>query len=171
MKIKFNNIRDLADARYAAAVMADYIGFRIGGKDELPASVIQEIIGWCSGPAVILEVSDNVAIEKINALLNTLPINGIETSAARVEQLKSNFDAQGLVWVVNTDPSGDFYTHSETLKNQNNHLSKIKPTAEITKSVKTTDPWGVSIDCFESVSTGIKDFSDWNDFFEDLEIL
>ncbi|MFN4914211.1 MAG: hypothetical protein ACK5FT_02725 [Sphingomonadales bacterium] len=171
MKLKFNNIRDLADARYAAAAMADFIGFRIGSDDELSASAIQEIIGWCAGPAVILEISDQVDTAKINALLNTLPVNGIETSEHRFTELKEAIATPDLIWIVNTQNAGEWLSHSEFLINQNNLISKIEPSAEIAESVVKTEPWGISIDCFESVSTGIKDFSDWNDFFEALEIL
>jgi hypothetical protein len=72
---------------------------------------------------------------------------------------------------VNTQNAGEWLSHSESLINQNNLISKIEPSAEIAESIVKTEPWGISIDCFESVSTGIKDFSDWNDFFEALEIL
>ena len=78
---------------------------------------------------------------------------------------------KGLEWIVKLDHAGDFYTHSETLKNQNKHFSLVNPLAETAAVVMKTEPWGISIDCFESVSTGIKDFSNWNDFFEALEIL
>ncbi len=171
MKLKFNNIRDLADARYAAASMADYIGFRIGGQDELSASAIQEIIGWCAGPSVILEIADHVDIDKINALLNTLPVNGIETSEHRFAELKEAIAAPDLIWILNTDNTGDWISHSKSLLNRINHFSQVEPSAEMAESVAKTEPWGISLDCFESVSTGIKDFSDWNDFFEALEIL
>ena len=53
MKIKFNHIQDLSDARYAAAAMAEWIGFTVG---DLPLSQVQEIIGWCAGPKLTLEL-------------------------------------------------------------------------------------------------------------------
>ena len=171
MKLKFNNIRDLADARYASAAMADYIGFRIGGEDELSASAIQEIIGWCAGPAVILEISDQVDLAKINALLNTLPVNGIETSEQRFTELKAAIAAPDFIWIVNADSAGEWFSHSKSLINRINHFSRVEPSADTAETIAKTEPWGISIDCFESVSTGIKDFSDWNDFFEALEIL
>lgn len=171
MKLKFNNIRDLADARYASAVMADFIGFRIGNEDELQPSAIQEIIGWCAGPAIILEISDYVDSAKINALLSTLPVNGIETSEQRYEELKKAIATPDLTWIVKTDNVGNWFAHSNSLKNQNSHFSRIEPSLEMAKDVAKTEPWGISIDCFNAVSTGIKDFSAWNDFFEALEIL
>jgi hypothetical protein len=171
MKLKFNNIRDLADARYASAVMADYIGFRIGGNDELQASAIQEIIGWCAGPAIILEIGDLVDVTKVNALLNTLPVNGIEISAQRFDELRAAIAGTDLIWIVNTDNDGDWLNHSNYLKNQNNLFSRVEPSTQTAESITKTEPWGISIDCFNAVSTGIKDFSVWNDFFEALEIL
>jgi hypothetical protein len=159
VKIKFNNIRDLADARYAAAVMADYIGFSIGDENELPTSNIQEIIGWCSGPEIILEVKNAAAIEKLKALLSILPVNGLEVSANDYPAIKEAFSEQNLLWIIDAKMNGD------------KEFIKVSPNVEAAEKIKETDPWGISMDCFESVSTGIKDFSDWNDFFETLEIL
>ena len=159
MKIKFNNIRDLADARYAAAVMADYIGFSIGDENELPTSTIQEIIGWCSGPEIILEVKNAAAIEKLKALLSILPVNGLEVSANDYPAIKEAFSEQNLLLIIDAKMNGD------------KEFIKVSPNVEAAEKIKETDPWGISLDCFESVSTGIKDFSDWNDFFETLEIL
>lgn len=159
MKIKFNNIRDLADARYAAAVMADYIGFSIGDENELPTSTIQEIIGWCSGPEIILEVKNAAAIEKLKALLSILPVNGLEVSANDYPAIKEAFSEQNLLWIIDAKMNGD------------KEFIKVSPNVEAAEKIKETDPWGISMDCFESVSTGIKDFSDWNVFFETLEIL
>lgn len=159
MKIKFNNIRDLADARYAAAVMADYIGFSIGDDNELPTSTIQEIIGWCSGPEIILEVKNAAAIEKVKALLSILPVNGLEVSAHDHPAMKEAFSDQNLLWIVEAKMHGE------------NEFVKISPNAEAAEKIKETSPWGISLDCFESISTGVKDFSEWNDFFEALEIL
>jgi hypothetical protein len=159
VKIKFNNIRDLADARYAAAVMADYIGFSIGDENELPTSTIQEIIGWCSGPEIILEVKNTAAIEKVKALLSILPVNGLEVSAHDHPAMKEAFSEQNLLWIIDAKMNGE------------DEFMKANPNAEAAEKIKETAPWGISMDSFESVSTGIKDFSDWNDFFEALEIL
>jgi hypothetical protein len=159
VKIKFNNIRDLADARYAAAVMADYIGFSIGDENELPTSTIQEIIGWCSGPEIILEVKHAIAIEKVKALLSILPVNGLEVSANDYPAIKEAISEQNLLWIIDSKINGD------------KELVKVSPNSKAAEKIKETDPWGISMDCFESVSTGIKDFSEWNDFFEVLEIL
>ena len=42
MLLKFNNVRDLADARYAAAMMAEWIGFTVGREDSLNPKEINE---------------------------------------------------------------------------------------------------------------------------------
>lgn len=171
MKIKFNNIRDLSDARYAASVMADFMGFGIGIEDELSASAIQEIIGWCSGPEIILEIADHVETDKITALMNTLPVSGIETTMVGFEKWKNTFDKPGFQWIINTNTEGNYYTHSNALIYRDKHFCHIAPSLNQASSIKNVEPWGISIGCFESVSTGIKDFSQWNDFFEALELL
>jgi hypothetical protein len=139
--------------------MADYIGFSIGDENELPASTIQEIIGWCSGPEIILEVKHAAAIEKVKALLSILPVNGLEVNANDYPSLKEAFSKYNLIWIIDAKMNGD------------NEFIKVSPNVEAAEKIKETEPWGISLDCYESVSTGIKEFGDWNDFFETLEIL
>ena len=172
MKIKFNNIRDLSDARYAAAVMAECIGFAVGSDNDLPASTIQEIIGWCAGPDIILEIGPEATVQKIETLLNLIPVSGLEVEETAFSTLKAQFASQQLTWIVKTsNPIADAISHVPALVVAENTYCSVIPTTKTAEILMSNEPWGISIDCFESVSTGIKDFSEWNDFFEALEIL
>jgi len=163
MIIKFNKIQDLGDARYAASCMAEYIGFSMLGEEALPVGSIQEIIGWCAGPKVILEVSDS-EIYTIDSWVNTLPIDGIECSIERLEELRNQFpDIQ--LWIIKENDD------SRTLLNNNStKLVTIRPSIESARNMNISAIQGISIDCVREVETGRKDYSDWNDFFEELEI-
>ena len=78
MKIKFNHIQDLSDARYAAAAMAEWIGFTVG---DLPLSQVQEIIGWCAGPKLTLELPNRDLKDMAISWCNILPVEAIECPA------------------------------------------------------------------------------------------
>ncbi len=163
MIIKFNKIQDLGDARYAASCMAEYIGFSMQGESAFPVSAIQEIIGWCAGPKVILEVS-HAEISEIESWINIIPVDGIECSKDRVNELKDHFnDIQH--WLISNDDK------SLSILNQDSiNLVPIIPSLGSAKDIDTSQVKGINIDCIREIETGRKDYSDWNDFFEELEI-
>ena len=77
-QIKFNNITDLADARFAASVMAELMGFSVGKAEDLSIPQIQEIINWCSGPKLTLELESTVTDSQVMTYCNALPVEAIE---------------------------------------------------------------------------------------------
>ena len=169
MKLKFNNIRDLADARYAAAMMAEWMGFETGGENDLSAAEIQEILGWCSGPTVVLEVKSGANLDKIQSLLELLPFTAIEAAGDNIENLKSRFGTSIQQWIAvdSASPDADFF-HTPRLTSDNNSICRVNPGETTPESLISAQPFAISLDCFESVSTGIKDFEVWNHFFEEL---
>ncbi len=163
MIIKFNKIQDLGDARYAASCMAEYIGFSMQGESALPVSAIQEIIGWCAGPKVILEVS-NAEISEIESWINIIPVDGIECSEDRVNKLKDQFnDIQH--WIISNEDKSLSILNQDSIS-----LVPVAPSLETAKDMNTSQIKGINIDCIREIETGRKDYSKWNDFFEELEI-
>jgi phosphoribosylanthranilate isomerase len=61
-KIKLSNITNLSDARYAAAVGIDYIGFCFDTNDAnyIPPVKAKEIFEWTSGTIVVAEFGSNL---------------------------------------------------------------------------------------------------------------
>lgn len=172
MKIKFNNIRDLADARYAAAMMAEWIGFETGGEKDLSAAEIQEILGWCSGPTVVLEVKPGASHEKIAGLIELLPFAAIEAPASELELLKNRFGQHIKEWIAVGDGlNTKDLLHSNRLQSAERVICRIEPESTQVAEVEANQPFAISLDCFESVSTGIKDFDVWNQFFENLGLI
>lgn len=53
-KVKVGNITNLSDARYCAGMGVDWLGF----PATLDTKLYQEITGWVTGPAFVLEVTD-----------------------------------------------------------------------------------------------------------------
>ena len=157
MKIKFNSIQDLGDARYAAAAMAEWMGFALEGEKSLPVQQVQEIIGWCSGPKIILEVSEP-NIDKINAWMNVIPVDGIECHEEHFQILKPHFP-EISDWITYTDNGLLFF--------QDESLIAIEPSEAAAHQLLNGSPvFGIHIDCEKETSLGKKDYGNWNDFFD-----
>lgn len=154
MKIKFNAIQDLSDARYASAVMADWIGFSVDGETSISIEKVQEILGWCSGPKLALEVSELTDLNKIKSWMDILPVDGIECTKSVRHELESSIDIDGIEWI---ETGVDF--------------TRIKANSDSAQLLKINPVDSISIDCQVEIETGRKDYSQWNDFFEELEIL
>lgn len=167
-KIKFNHVQDLSDARFAASAMAEWIGFAIVGPHAMNADAIQEIISWCSGPKLILEVGD-ASIDKINSFLDVLPVNGIECDADRIAEF-NNALPDVSEWIVLGDaPSGSHPSHSAQWQ-PNKHITEITLSAANVARILGNKPYGFSLNCEKETEIGKKDLSQWYDFFEALDL-
>jgi hypothetical protein len=166
-KIKFNHVQDLSDARFAASAMAEWIGFSIVGPHAMNADAIQEIISWCSGPKLILEVGD-ASIDKINSFLDVLPVNGIECNADRITEL-NNALPDVAEWIVLGDGPSSHPTHSAQWHPQN-HITEINLSAANVARILGNKPYGFSLNCEKETEIGKKDLSLWHDFFEALDL-
>lgn len=172
MKIKFNNIQDLSDARYAAAAMAEWIGFTIG---VLPIAKVQEIIGWCAGPKLILELNQEADLDTIKSWVTILPVDGFECNNAQKELLTQEFpEANQWDWIL-TD-SQDLpeenhqYSHSSAELNKTNHIVNISEYVN-NPSIPASFNWGnISVNCYPEEEVGMKNFDNLTDLFEKLEI-
>lgn len=172
MLLKFNNIQDLSDARYAAAALAEWIGFRVGGDSDLSAGAIQEIIGWCAGPRVVLEVLPGTPAERVAGLLDVLPVDGIECSPSGYDSLKAAFGDRIREWIITGEAAQEgVISHVDNLSAADQTICRINPANITAGEIESAMPWAISLDCYPSASTGIKDFSAWNDLMEGLNIL
>ncbi len=165
--IKFNHVQDLSDARFAASAMAEWVGFSIDGPFAMDAATIQEIISWCSGPKLILEVGDS-SVEKINSFLDVLPVNGIECDHARFEELSLAFPDVSE-WILLGQNSASQISHSPEW-NPHKHITQLEPNAANAAKIQSQQPYGFSINCQKEIEVGKKDLSQWHDFFELLEL-
>ncbi len=165
--IKFNHVQDLSDARFAASAMAEWVGFSIAGPFAMNPETIQEIISWCSGPKLILEVGDS-SVEKINSFLDVLPVNGIECDHLRYSELQQAFPDVSE-WILLGHSAENHVSHSSEWSSHN-HIIQLEPNAENAAKIMTEQPFGFSINCQKEMEVGKKDLSHWHDFFEILEL-
>lgn len=165
-QIKFNNITDLADARFAASVMAEWMGFSVGKPTDLSIPQIQEIINWCSGPKLTLELEPNLAASQVFTYCNALPVEAIECN---LEQYQALTQLQGIEFIL-TQP-GPHITHLTKEVNSNNitKITELNPDFITDNEVEN-----FSLTCIPAptgLAAGEKDFEDFYVFFEALGIL
>ena len=163
IQIKFNNIRDLSDARYAAAAMAEWVGFTVGKHDSLSPQQIQEIIGWCSGPKLILELDPGVEVNTVLSMLDVLPVDGLEVEKSLLDKLNL---PTGIELILLGEPTDAYLTHSIT-PHSNNHICNVSQslTADFVNSHNLQH---ISLDCFSSANPALKDYDNLTVFLEEL---
>jgi hypothetical protein len=161
MLIKFNNIKDLSDARYAAAAMAEWIGFSVG---ELPIQQVQEIIGWCAGPKITLEVSTPETLETVQSWCTLLPVETIECAQADIDFWKQNLSAD-YQYIVQTSA-----IQSLVLGDPSVTINKVNPAVQSPSDIKALNLDAISLDCEKEMVVGMKNYDLWNDLLETLEI-
>lgn len=183
MKIKFNNIQDLSDARYAAAAMAEWIGFTV---DALPIAKVQEIIGWCAGPKLILEVNSNIDFETIKSWITILPIDGIECPENMIDTIKSAYpESSQWDWIIQCseptkmakeNPSTTTYMHHvatpnvSVASNQDHIIFNISELLSNPDIVIENGWENISINCQKEEVVGMKNFDNLTVLFEKLDI-
>lgn len=80
-RIKFGSITNLTDARYAAAVYADWLGFCFipGHSRYIEPIKAKEIIDWLSGPKMVAELGSLMPESMMSALeilmIDTVQVN------------------------------------------------------------------------------------------------
>ena len=161
MLIKFNNIKDLSDARYAAAAMAEWIGFSVG---ELPIQQVQEIIGWCSGPKIPLEVGSPETLETVQSWCTLLPVEAIECAQDDMNFWKQHLSAD-YQYIVQTSDN-----KSIALGDPHVTINKVNPTEQSASDIKALNLDAISLDCEKEMVVGMKNYDLWNDLLETLEI-
>ncbi|MBL7811388.1 MAG: hypothetical protein JNL57_04110 [Bacteroidetes bacterium] len=171
MYLKFNGIRDLADARYASANMAEWIGFTVGATDSLPVSQIQEIAAWCSGPKLVLEAAAGTGTEVLQSMASVLPVDGIELNANDYHRVTKEWPDAPVFWIVRDDTGTEAeLSHCNQLAYEPHVICKVVPGVEEPDRILAADPWAISIDCLLPGDGNSRDYTEWNDFFAALDM-
>jgi len=166
-RIKFNAIRDLADARFAASVMAEWMGFSVGKSTDLGIPQILEIYNWCSGPKLTLELAKELDLEQVMTYCNALQVEAIECNLVQKAALEGRL--QNIEYILTEGDSG--LTHRTHGKSQENILPLLNLVAD---DIIDADIEQFSMTCFEAKpnqEAGEKDFTLFYDFFEALGVL
>ncbi|MDX5321816.1 MAG: hypothetical protein LPK45_11795, partial [Bacteroidota bacterium] len=81
-RIKFGSVTNLTDARYAAAVYADWVGFCFipGHVRYIEPLKAKEIIDWLSGPSMVAEIGEMMP-ESMQSALEVLMIDTVQVTS------------------------------------------------------------------------------------------
>lgn len=175
MLLKFNNIRDLSDARYAAAAMAEWIGFTVGQQDSLNPAAIKEIVSWCAGPKLILEIADTTDINTILNYCSFLPVDGVEIKSEIYSKWSQNSLPKNLQIILKGTLQGngkdDFWYTTNALTAKENHICLVNPELINLEEIALVKPKAVSLNCFDEEDGMFKNYDVWSDFIEGLQEL
>lgn len=161
MKIKFNHVQDLSDARYAAAAMAEWLGFRVG---EIALSRVQEIIGWCTGPKLTLELQNPELKETAISWCDILQVDAIECSFDDLQFWQKTFTNKHYEWIVNHG------NESTVILPEPITIHCIDLSTNTAEKIKEANYQAISLTCEKEQVVGMKNYDHWNKLLETLEI-
>lgn len=161
MKLKFNHIQDLSDARYAAAAMAEWIGFRVG---DIPLGQVQEIIGWCAGPKLTLELHSTELKDMAMSWCDILPVEAIECRSADLPFWQAALTNPNYEWIMFDD------TTATVLGSNPVTITLVDPNLLAANEIKSMNLEAISLNCEKETVVGMKNYDLWNDLLETLEI-
>lgn len=180
LKLKFNSIRTLSEARYAAAVLADFVGFRMdpAHSETLSAAQIQGIIAWINGPLCTGEFPIGTSRENI---LDSISVLGMEAVESAPEQ------ELHLPWILPFIPgirptSPHSILHAPSVELYLRHMQEYpvetlwmvnitQADPNQTEWLEFSRPYAVSIDGMGEEAPGMADFSLWDSWMDVLERL
>lgn len=171
-QIIFRNITNLNDARYAATVFAHAVSFSAEPQnaDYISPEKVSEIGQWLSGPKKLLEINN----PNLNEVLEFISKSGVDGIITSNSDLYDQISMRGLevIWDSiqtlkdTTWPQIVYQNEGNLPPNYFLHLSEPDQVSAI--SILTSKINGISISGTEEPELGMKDYSSWNDFFEQL---
>ncbi|MFY8108200.1 MAG: hypothetical protein ACOVO9_04375 [Bacteroidia bacterium] len=196
-QIKLGGVNNLSDARFAAAVGINYIGFSFNPSNPayIPPIKAKEIIDWTSGSHIVGEFGeqDIEEIQTISELLNIdiielendlLPdeLGSFEMPIIKKISLK-DFNPEMFSQLINAYTgkvqSFHFYDWEHLLIKNTGLLKEVKeqvfidlnPNLENWKAILSEiNPFGIHLSGESEEKTGIRDFDELNDLIDQLSV-
>jgi phosphoribosylanthranilate isomerase len=196
-QVKLGHVTNLSDARYAAAVGINYIGFCFDPSNENYIAPIKakEMIDWVTGSYIVGEFGKQ-SIQEINDISELLGVDAIEVNnqilpdelAAigkpiikkinvddfNIEQIKTELQAYHQFC-----DAFHLYSGTNQLPLSNNEISSLTASYKIiwgfpldkttvVSLIQTIQPYAIHISGGNEEKVGIKDFDDLNDLLEQI---
>lgn len=166
--LKFSNITNLSDARYAAGVWAHYVGFCFNPESEnyIEPNKAKEMLSWINGPIVVAEFG-NQPIEwiiEICEFLNTdyiqIPVNYNHPSILEIDKKL----------IVETDGEQNELTKNAHLIVTNSIVSYSKLKENITCPIILSKNYEENINNYDGIifygeketEVGLRNHEKWN---------
>lgn len=174
--LKFSSVTNLSDARYAAGMWADFIGFSFdpASPDYIEPARAKEIAGWINGPLVTGEFG-NQPKEWIEDFIKGIPLHAIQLPAGYEDLSVKDFNLPILLWVEDAVQT-PMMEHAKCLITNNSSL--IEPLKSITDlsviyQAKETSAIsdigqyeGIAFQGKNETSPGIRNQDDWTALLE-----
>lgn len=189
LSVKIGDVTNLSDARYAAGMGVDYIGFNINTASEnfVTPKTFTEIVNWISGIDIIGEVGKNTPnnLEEYPAFLTetTNPVNlknsediifRIDAKGLSAQEIKLAFTVtqNPLFWIVETTPEqlnneSAFFT--DLCASHPIYIATTFNESILEKVINTIKPKGIEIKGGLEDQPGFKDYEGIADVLEWLE--
>ncbi|MCX6351956.1 MAG: hypothetical protein NTX03_08845 [Bacteroidetes bacterium] len=115
VKLKFSELNNLSDARYAAGVGAAFIGFNFNPESPrfIDPEKFKEIAGWLHGSEFIIEW-DSTPFEDISTQMEELQLSWLQLNFYDVAAIKLLSDFN-LIQNINLDSSHDPFKEIEDI--------------------------------------------------------
>lgn len=198
-KIKLSNITNLSDARFAAAVGIDYIGFCFDTNDVnyIPPVKAKEIFEWTSGTIVVAEFGEQ-SIEEIKDISELLGVDFIEIynsilpdefSLFQVPLIKKidldRFDASSLLKEIEAYKISCYAFHLFSSSGRDNfdkgilkelcqnHLIIWGLPLDLSNTkeiIEINKPFALNISGGYEEKPGLKDFDEMNDWLDSIRM-
>lgn len=173
-RIKFGSITNLTDARYAAAVYADWVGFCFipGHPRYIEPIKAKEIIDWLSGPKMVAELGElgpdvmKSALEVL--MIDTVQVN--ETAAAKA-WIEAGFE---VILEGSADPESNLVRlcQPEVSDNPTREMIDLSSLSleEIKKNWISPPPFAIQVIGGDESTPGIRDFAQIDELLELYEL-
>lgn len=195
--IKVSSITNLSDARYAAGMGVEMLGFSVQEHKEnfISAETYQEITSWISGADFVLEIAQCSSLQELQDILEKYPCNALEIEdehllATLIQNAEFSEDLPvKLLWKVKNK---DFFSQNAELWRKWVHYFVFSKTdinfcqkfaekypiflegdfsaVEVEKILSETAIKGFSLKGSSEIAPGLKDFDHLAEVLEILEI-
>lgn len=172
--LKFSSITHLTDARYAAGMWADFVGFCFNPNSEsfIEPQKAKQIIDWINGPIVVGEFNHQPK-DWIADFVNEIGLKAIQLPANYDDLSVSDLDVKIILEIL--DPLLDMPLLSKAhliLVHSDEAYQFMKSRTELPIIVKAFD--GINCESYEGVelegekeiAIGFRDHDKWNKILE-----
>lgn len=188
--LMFTSVNNLSDARYAAALGADYIGFNFDPNHPMTvsASSAKAMAQWVSGPLLGAELTVEHNAKNASDFIEILDLDLVFISTEQAEEMQS----VGIDFMVRcTDVKPELLSYLKDFSHFRGMVMEAEPylfskpdfqlpegpifiilprlNEEMVQWIAKSKPYGIALRGGMEDTPGYRDFEEVNDFFDQLE--
>jgi len=173
-KVIADNILNLTDARYFAALGVDYLSFKI---EHISFDKIVEIKNWVEGVQILLDVNNSISPSMMESIIQLEPAGFVSSDLELVKQLENDFidelvflRADSLDLYKNTIVEG--LSSFEDLISSPGSTTYIKgkySQESLNRIIESNNITGIVVEGGQEEKVGLKNFEELDKIFECLE--